>query len=160
MTAPPSIPGLLNVNVTSSGFGSGSVTVPATTIDSGNIYFIVIELWVSGIPVPVHMSHHPLKIPIVPPAAPVVTAVNLPPAFGAPSGFTLIEWTPIPSATHYNIYRSTSSSGPFTLVLDFLPIPDFGEIIPNTPIYYMVRAVNSLGQESSNSNVVLAIRTP
>jgi hypothetical protein len=81
-----------------------------------------------------------------PPSAPVLQA-----------GDFIIHWDPVSEAdlAGYRIYRSTTSGGPYELIasLDALTV-GFGEsgLEPCTTYYYVVTAVDTLGQESPFSN--------
>jgi hypothetical protein len=74
----------------------------------------------------------------------------------AKSGKINIVWAPIDEAVSYNIYRSTTSGGPYTLiaeehVTDYAVYADFG-LTNGTTYYYVVRWINDMGQESPDSN--------
>jgi cellulose 1,4-beta-cellobiosidase len=61
-----------------------------------------------------------------------------------------LSWTPVPGATGYAIYRSTSPDGPFAFPDNFVngtgsaSYIDKG-ITAGTPYYYQVTAVNAAG---------------
>jgi fibronectin type 3 domain-containing protein len=65
-----------------------------------------------------------------------------------------VAWTPVSSAVSYNIKRGTSSGGPFTTVGSVSAGATFSDYgMPAGTYYYVVSAVNSVG-ESTNSNAV------
>ena len=90
-----------------------------------------------------------------------VTARPLPPApSAAPSGLTAsalsatsikLTWSPVPGATGYVIYHSTTSGGPFCFPADFVgagvetSFTDTVKPVTQTTYYYQVTAVNSAG---------------
>jgi cellulose 1,4-beta-cellobiosidase len=77
------------------------------------------------------------------------------PAF-APAGLTVtshyqvltLNWSAATGATSYSISRSTSSSGPFTLIAAGLTATSFQDIhlLNGTTYYYELSAVNTAGQ--------------
>jgi len=74
----------------------------------------------------------------------------------AKSGKIDIVWTPMEGAGSYNIYRSTTQGGPYTLiaeghVTDYAVYADFG-LTNGVTYYYVVRWVDARGQESPDSN--------
>jgi hypothetical protein len=89
---------------------------------------------------------------------------------GAPSGLVaragdrnvILHWPPNPEAdvAGYNVYRSSSTNGPFGLLNpqpDLLSsFTDFG-VTNGQPCFYLVRAFNGAWAESSNSVVVSAL---
>ena len=79
----------------------------------------------------------------------------------APTGLTAtaasasqinLSWTAVSGATGYNVYRSTTSGGPYTLVGSTAGTSFSNTGLScNTTYFYVVRATNSCG-ESGNSN--------
>lgn len=74
----------------------------------------------------------------------------------AKSGKIDIVWTPMEGVGSYNIYRSTTQGGPYTLiaeehVTDYAVDADFG-LTNDVTYYYVVRWVDANGQESPDSN--------
>ncbi len=66
-----------------------------------------------------------------------------------------LVWTPVPGANGYNVYRSTTAGGPYTLIAanhqcDYCAYADFG-LSNGTTYYYVVTWTNSSG-ESAESN--------
>ena len=73
-----------------------------------------------------------------------------------------VVWTPVPGADRYNIYRSTTPGGPYTLikeghVTDYAVYADFG--LTNGVTYYYVVTSISNGIESEYSNEASATPT-
>ncbi|MBI4848034.1 MAG: thrombospondin type 3 repeat-containing protein, partial [Nitrospirae bacterium] len=74
----------------------------------------------------------------------------------AKSGKVSLVWSSVTGAIVYNIYRSTTKDGPYTLVManyktTYCTYLDIG-VTNGTTYYYVVRWINSNGQESMNSN--------
>jgi thermitase len=96
------------------------------------------------------------------------SATLLAPAPAAPTGVTAsagkaqvngnavaaLSWTASSGATSYKVKRSTSASGPFTVVASGLSTAAYNDTVAanGTTYYYVVSAVNS-GGESANSAV-------
>lgn len=71
------------------------------------------------------------------------------------SSITHLVWNSSTTARSYNLKRSTSATGPFTIILERthdLEYEDTG-LSPNTNYYYVVTSLNSAG-ESTNSTVL------
>lgn len=109
----------------------------------------------------------------------VVTAFNTPgesvhsnqsiaepvaPAPSAPTGLTAspgdhqvsLTWATTSGATSYNVYRSTTSGGPYSKVTPSgVPMPSFTNtgLTDGTTYYYVVTAVNSGGESGDSSQV-------
>ena len=68
-----------------------------------------------------------------------------------------LAWSSIASAT-YNLYRGTTSGGPYTRIASGLTSPAFvdSNVTHVTNYFYVVRAVIN-GVENSNSNEILAV---
>lgn len=67
----------------------------------------------------------------------------------------IADWTPVPQATNYDIYRGTSSGGPYTLVGSVLAGTSTytdNTVLAGTTYYYIVRSRNVSGLSSGNSN--------
>lgn len=67
-----------------------------------------------------------------------------------------IVWTCVPGNVTYNIYRSTTQGGPYTLVKaghtsSYCTYADFG-LVNGTTYYYRVTSVDETGLESLYSN--------
>ncbi len=74
-----------------------------------------------------------------------------------------ILWTPVTDAVGYNIFRSTTTGGSYTLiqqghVTDYAAFADFG-LTNGVKYCYVVRWVNASGQESPDSNEACAMPT-
>ena len=82
----------------------------------------------------------------VPPAPTGLTATNI------SSTQINLAWNTAPSASGYNLKRSTTSGGTYTIIATNLPYLNYSDtgLVTGTPYYYVVSAVNSFG-ESTNS---------
>lgn len=59
----------------------------------------------------------------------------------------LTTWTPVTGAISYNVYRSNTLDGPFTLVGNVLTTTyNDTNLLNNTAYYYQIRAVTTLGE--------------
>ena len=59
----------------------------------------------------------------------------------------MTTWTPVTGATSYNVYRSNTLDGPFTLVGNVLTTTyNDTNLLNNTAYYYQIRAVTTLGE--------------
>ncbi|MDP9479975.1 MAG: fibronectin type III domain-containing protein, partial [Actinomycetota bacterium] len=95
-----------------------------------------------------------------PPGAPTNLAAT--PGFGEIS----LGWSPNPETdlSHYNVYRATASGGPYSKInasnVTTTSYTDTGATDPATRYYYVVRAVDTSGNESANSNETSAQPNP
>jgi hypothetical protein len=98
----------------------------------------------------------PQPAPCLPLAAPTGLV-----AFSAGPEQTGLNWTAVPGATRYHIYRSTSPGGAATLA-GTSTVPSFSDtsLDCNTTYYYTVRAASSDSCESASSNQATAATTP
>jgi hypothetical protein len=88
---------------------------------------------------------------VVDPAAPLPpTGVGI----GAGNGQVFVAWDEVPSATSYNVYRSTRSSGPYSVVGN-VPSGSYNDIglTNGTRYYYAVTAL--LGADESGLSAVV-----
>jgi len=92
--------------------------------------------------------------PVPPPAAPTHLTVT------AGSGSISLSWTAVPTATSYNIYRSTTSGGPYHRITSSpSPVSTDPTAVVGVFYYYTVTSVNSGGESGSSggaSTVLLA----
>jgi hypothetical protein len=67
-------------------------------------------------------------------------------------------WSAVDNAANYNVYRSTTSGGPYTKIATGVTGTTYNDtdVINGTTYYYVVTAVNSSGTESAYSNEVSA----
>jgi trimeric autotransporter adhesin len=98
------------------------------------------------------VSVTPASAPCTPPAAP--TGLT---ATAAGANQINLSWTASAGATGYNVYRSTTSGGPYTLV-GSSATTSFANtgLTCNTAYFYVVRATNSPTCESGNSTQATA----
>jgi hypothetical protein len=88
--------------------------------------------------------------PMPPPPASAPDSLTASPAHVKGVAAVKLSWTPVPGATGYAIYRSTSPDGPFAFPDNFVngtgsaSYIDKG-ITAGTPYYYQVTAVNAAG---------------
>ena len=73
----------------------------------------------------------------------------------------LLSWTASvsPNITGYNVYRSTSSGGPYSKIASLDPNTSYtdGSVTNGSTYYYVTTAVDSSNQESANSNQAQAV---
>jgi hypothetical protein len=86
-----------------------------------------------------------------------VSLVNAHPGYSHRQYFNQLTWTDStdPNAASVNVYRSTVSGGPYTLIQTGIAMGvqlynDFG-VAPQTTYYYVTTEVNNVGAESSFS---------
>lgn len=92
------------------------------------------------------------------PAGPELTAFSFEEYIG-------LTWTAVPGAVSYILYRSTSESGPFTLLLEGISATEYSDIPPTTgdPYFYYVVAVEpsfGLTQPSNTATGALVDTAP
>jgi N-acetylneuraminic acid mutarotase len=65
-----------------------------------------------------------------------------------------LSWTAVDNASSYNVYRSTTSGGPYTKIATGVTGTTYNDtdVTNGTTYYYVVTAVNSSGTESAYSN--------
>jgi rhamnogalacturonan endolyase len=78
----------------------------------------------------------------------VVAALN-------PSQVSL-AWTPVFNAVSYNVKRSGTRGGPYTAVVTNIAVAAYGDtnVVAATRYYYVVTAVNSVGESTNSAEVV------
>ena len=149
--------GATNYNVkhsTSPGGESTIASTPGTTytdtnvLDGATYYYVVSALNTGGeSPNSTEVSTVPLYSPA--PASLTVTATNY--------GLISLAWAPSAGATSYNLKRSTSTNGPFAILVNTVSTSYNDTSVSNgTPYYYVVTAVNPGGENPTNSNEVSA----
>lgn len=76
------------------------------------------------------------------------------------NGQVVLSWNPSNGATHYNVKRSLSVDGPYTVVAGpSIPAYTDNGLTNGTTYYYVVSADSTFG-ESGNSSVVSATPQP
>jgi regulation of enolase protein 1 (concanavalin A-like superfamily) len=89
----------------------------------------------------------PLKAPSAPLAA-----------YAAPgTGQAIIRWTESVYATSYNIKRGTVSGGPYTTIASVSSGASYTDSVSNGQYYYVVSAVNSVGESGNSIEDVVTI---
>jgi hypothetical protein len=81
------------------------------------------------------------------PAAPSVTAVGA-------TGSVTLSWPSVTAAANYTVERSTTSGGPYTTIYTAC-VPTYWDtsVSNGTTYYYVVAAVNAVGQQTVSSQV-------
>jgi hypothetical protein len=94
-----------------------------------------------------------------PSATPTCAVPSAPSLSGTRTGSNVnLSWNAVANATSYQVYRSSSATGPFSS-LTTTATTSAGDSIPNTSTYrYYVIAMNSCGQSSAQSNTVTITR--
>ena len=99
---------------------------------------------------PIHQRHHYPSSLLPPPAAP--TGVS---AVGGNTQVT-VTWDLVPGATTYNLWRATTSGGPYTLIAGNIGGVNLGCIDTNvtnlTRYYYVVTANGANGNGTSTNS--------
>jgi len=73
----------------------------------------------------------------------------------AGDGQVLVGWSPVDSASGYNVYQSTISGGPYTLVGTDVSADCFLDTLltDGTTYYYVVTALNAVGEGPDSSEI-------
>ncbi len=76
----------------------------------------------------------------------------------AANGGANLTWNAVPGATGYNVKRSTTNAGPYSVVVNGLLAPSFGDsgLVNGTPYYFVVSALFG-ASESGNSTQVMVV---
>ncbi|HZO87484.1 MAG TPA: S8 family serine peptidase, partial [Chthonomonadaceae bacterium] len=90
-------------------------------------------------------------------ATPATTAPNVPANLAAAtgSGQVYLAWNPSTGATGYNVKRATTSGGPYTTIASNVASPSYLNtgLTNGTTYYYVVSAVNSIGESANSAQV-------
>ena len=114
-----------------------------TAVNGTTYYYVVVGT--SGIGGDSGYSNEASATPFVAPGAPVLTAVG---------GYSYINltWTAVSGATSYNVKRSSTSGGPYTVIGNVAGTSFLDQYLgQGAKFYYVVSAVNAFG-EGPNSN--------
>jgi hypothetical protein len=89
------------------------------------------------------------------PTTPAITFI------AAGSGTVSLIWSGGGGVPYFNIYRGTTSGGPYARIATKVTIDDFNDnsVTNGVPYYYVVTAMNLLGEESAYSSEVTATPT-
>jgi hypothetical protein len=92
-----------------------------------------------------------------PPPPPPTTAPSSPTV--SASANTTISWSLVSGATNYNVYRATSSSGPFTVVGSGITGTQFTDTVAQGQSFvYKVTAANSAGESVMSAPVQVSVQ--
>lgn len=109
-------------------------------------------------------SQTPTRTPTATPTrTPTATPCTLPAApnlntLSRTSNTVNLSWSAVPGATSYNVYRATSSSGPFSVVATVSGTSAGDGGFTSGTRWYYIKAVNACGQEGPASNTRSIIR--
>lgn len=88
---------------------------------------------------------------------PVVNVPTTPTGLTATAGNTqsVLSWNGSPAAVSYNVKRATVSGGTFTTIATGVKAPTYTDagLVNSTPYYYIISAVNSIGESATSSSV-------
>jgi hypothetical protein len=95
--------------------------------------------------------------PPQPPAAPAGLS-----ATAASSSQINLGWTASSGATSYNVKRATVSGGPYTTIATGVTSTSYNDtgLAPSTAYYYVVSAVNSVGEGANSTEATATTLTP
>jgi autotransporter-associated beta strand protein len=85
-----------------------------------------------------------------------MTPTNLAAASGQSQ--TMLSWLPGAGSTYCNVYRATSSSGPYTEIATNVPAATYTDtgLVNGTPYYYEVSGINNVGESAPTAPVSVA----
>jgi len=143
----------------------GSVSAPTTTLNDttaipGTPYYYVVEAYyfTAGQNVPATFSPYSSQVAVT------VTATSLAPptgleAFLGQGGLSVnLQWTREAGAASYNILRSTTNGGPYSLETTSTYGGYLGDpVSPGMTYYYVVQAVNSAGNSGYSNQASITI---
>ncbi len=130
-----------------------------TLVNSGTTYYYVIAavnaIGTGAVSPQIPVMPTPSSAPAVP------GKLNAKPAGGDatpfyPGGAALLSWSAVPDAVTYNLMRSTTSGGPYSLVVSQIANRYSDLTVTNgTTYYYVVSAVNSFGQSANSQQAAV-----
>ena len=128
-------------------FSGSSTNYNDTNVVNGTTYYYVVSAINSSGEGP--NSAEVSATPLPPPAPTFVTVI-------ANYGVVSLTWSTVPGANSYNLRRSPSTNGPFTLITSTSSTSyNDTTVINGSTYYYIVSAVNP-GGEGSNSAYIIA----
>lgn len=177
LTASPGSLSFGNVVIGSTGTQSASLTASSANVTVSGASSTNGEFSISGITLPVTIAAGksvPFNVVFAPTASGTATAnltfstsaptspiVGLSGSGAAPPQHSVtLSWSPdAGTVSGYNVYRGTSSGGPYTEIDALDPSTAYvdGSVQAGSTYYYVVTAVGSTGVESAYSNQVIAV---
>jgi|GEM_PF-6521835 len=138
---------VIQSNLAATGFSDGGLV-------NGTAYFYVVTANSPGFESADSASAS--AVPVV--TLPIPTGLV---GFPANGGATL-TWNSVSNATGYNVWRSTTNGGPYSLVASGLLSPNFSDagLLNGTNYYYVVTALFGLSQSGNSAQVVVTPAIP
>ncbi|WP_281883148.1 fibronectin type III domain-containing protein [Paenibacillus sp. YYML68] len=145
------------VAIVGKGIALHSATLPqyyTSTDGTAEVQVLGFE-WASGEVTPGNPAHTGYVLPITLHVSPVSQAPSAPSNLTATADQQKVDlaWTESPNALAYNVKRSTTAGGPYTVIASNVTGTTYSDtaVSNGTTYYYVVSAVNADG-ESGNSN--------
>jgi autotransporter-associated beta strand protein len=125
-----------------------------SSLNSGTTYYYVVTAVSSA-----SESAYSIQVVATPSSATPAAPSNL--VVINDDGQAWISWNTVTNATSYNVYRSTTNGGPYSLVGNSITpsYPDLG-INDGTTYYYVVTAVSAVGEGASSTQVSATPHAP
>jgi GH18 family chitinase/fibronectin type 3 domain-containing protein/sugar lactone lactonase YvrE len=143
----------------------GTVSAPTTTLNDttaipGTPYYYVVEAYyfVAGQNVPATFSPNSNQVEVTVTATKLASPTGLQ-AFLGQGGLSVnLTWNKEAGVVSYNILRSTTNGGPYSLETTSFYAGYLGDpVSPGTTYYYVVQAVNSAGTSGYSNQATIAI---